>query len=88
MTYFFGEPGYERAQVEAGIYRDKLGWLYDDVDEPLHACRNCRAIGHGNGVTFLETQDRGEIYECLTCGVEADIMEPDKIERRAKVTDL
>lgn len=74
-----------RQQVEPGVYRDKLGWLYDDIDEPLYACRKCGAIGQGIGVTFLSNDETGDRYECLTCGVTADSMEPETIERRTKV---
>ena len=82
MTYF-GEPGFQRAKISPGVYRDKLGWLYDDIDEPLHACRDCGTIGSGLGVTFIEGE-QGDRYECLNCGVTADSMEPEAIEKRAR----
>ena len=84
-TRYFGDPGYERAYIEGNVSRDKLGWLYDDCDEPIYACRGCDAIGHGNGVTFLSSEENGDRYECLTCGVTADSMEPETIEKRARV---
>jgi len=83
-TRYFGEPGYERAKVGDDLYRDKLGWLYDECDEPVYACRGCGSIGHGYGVTFLSSEETGDRYECLTCGIEADSMEPETIEKRAR----
>jgi len=81
---YFGDPGFQRARIKSGVYRDKLGWLYDDIDEPIMACRTCGAQGSGNGVTFIEGET-GDRYECLTCGVTADSMEPQTIEKRARV---